>query len=262
MARIADIVREAATLHLQPSFRALGADPVWEKAPGEVVTIADEACEAALAPRYAAVPGSVVIGEEAVADDPSVLRQLSGEELVWLLDPLDGTRAFVAGSPDYGVMAALLPRGETVLAVMHQPEHGATYVSGRGTGAFHMESGARLSVPSPPREHLLGAGMKRFLPPEVRDAVEENEHRFTTLELRTGAACIEYPSIAAGERDFMLYWRTLTWDHAPGVLLLAEAGGVAAHLDGAAYAPTAQRDGLLVATSDVVWHAAAGSLGL
>lgn len=70
------------------------------------------------------------------------------------------------------------------------------------------------------------------------------------------AAGIEYPDIAEGALDFILYWRTLPWDHAPGSLLVAEAGGVSARLDGSPYRPEAPggEDGLLVAADPECWE--------
>ncbi|WP_141781663.1 inositol monophosphatase family protein [Nocardioides albertanoniae] len=169
------------------------AEDVWEKSPGEVVTIADQECEKALsASLCAAVPGSVVIGEEAAAEDPALLRHLSGEQPVWLLDPLDGTGAFASGSQDYGVMAALVVDSETVLAVIHQPEHSRTFVAEHGAGAYETESGERLVVPRS-TSSLDGAVMKRFLPADVRAVIEQNEHRFATLVPQATAASIESP---------------------------------------------------------------------
>ena len=92
--------------------------------------------------------------------------------------------------------------------------------------------------------------------------IERNEHRFTTLVPPATAASIEYPAIARGDGDFMLYWRTLPWDHAPGALLLREARGVAARLDGTEYDPTDGRDGLLAAGSPEAWREAKSALGL
>lgn len=260
--RAVEEVREAATCYLRPKFRALTTEDIWEKSPGEVVTVADQECEAALAASLcAAVPGSVVIGEEAAAEDPSLLRHLSGEHPVWLLDPLDGTGAFASGSPDYGVMAALVVNSETVLAIIHQPEHSRTLVAEHGAGAYETESGRRLAVRRSSGS-LEGAVKKRFLPVDVCAVIEQNEHRFETLEPRATAASIEYPALARGDGDFMLYWRTLPWDHAPGALLLSEAGGVVARLDGAAYDPTDGRDGLLAAGSPDAWREAKSALGL
>jgi fructose-1,6-bisphosphatase/inositol monophosphatase family enzyme len=260
--RVIDEVRIAADRYLRPRFRDLSADEVWQKSPGEVVTVADQECEEALTARLCAVvPRSVVVGEEATAKDPSLLRHLSGEQPVWLLDPLDGTGAFAAGSPDYGVMAALVVQGETVLSVIHQPEHARTYVAQRGAGSYVAESGERLRV-TPSSASLEGAVMKKFLPVDVRALIELHEHKFATLEPRATAASIEYPALASGDRDFMLYWRTLPWDHAPGALLLEEAGGVVAHPDGTGYDPTVRRDGLLAAGSKDAWLAAQSALGL
>jgi fructose-1,6-bisphosphatase/inositol monophosphatase family enzyme len=260
--RVGGEIREAATHHLRPRFRALRTEDVWEKSPGEVVTVADQECERALsASLCAAVPGSVVIGEEAAAENPTLLRYLSGERPVWLLDPLDGTSAFATGSPDYGVMAALVVNSETVLGIIHQPEHSRTFVAEQGAGACEIESGERLAVRRS-SSSLEGAVKKRFLPVDVRAVIERNESRFGTLEPRATAASIEYPALARGDGDFMLYWRTLPWDHAPGALLLREAGGVVARLDGAAYDPTDRREGLLAAGSAEAWREAKSALGL
>ena len=258
--RVVGEVRNAADVFLRPRFRSLAAGDVREKSPGEVVTIADEECEAHLgAALLAVVPGSVLVGEEAASQDGSLLELLAGDDPVWLLDPLDGTSAFAAGSSDYAVMAALVVRGETVLSVIHQPEYGRTFVAERGSGAHELGAGGLVGggytslgigglvalVPGEPGGRLRGAVMRRFLPPEVAKAVEENEGRFQSLEPVTKTAGIEYPAIAAGERDFLLYWRTLPWDHVPGGLLISEAGGKAAHLDGGCYRPAQRREGLL-----------------
>lgn len=260
--RVVGEMREAATCYLRPKFRRLTTQDMWEKSPGEVVTVADQECEKALSVSLrAAVRGSVVIGEEAAADDPSLLRHLSDEQPVWLLDPLDGTGAFAAGSPDYGVMAALVVNSETVLAIIHQPEHSQTFVAEHGAGAYETESGERLAVHRS-SSSLEGAVKKRFLPAEIRAVIEQNEHRFATLAPQATAASIEYPALARGDGDFMLYWRTLPWDHAPGALLLREAGGVVARLDGTAYDPTDRRDGLLAAGGPEAWREAKSALGL
>lgn len=257
-------IRDAADEFLRPRFRSLKAGDVWEKSPGELVTIADDECEAHLGPALlAAVPGSVLIGEEAASRDASLFSLLSGDGPVWLLDPLDGTSAFAAGSPDYAVMAALVARGETVLSVIHQPEYGRTFVAERGSGARELESGVPLSSTTERAPgHFRGAVMKRFLPPDVGKIIEANESRFPSLEPVTKTAGIEYPAIATGERDFMLYWRTLPWDHVPGSLLLSESGGKAAHLDGTRYRPEEQREGLLVARTAEVWNRARQELGI
>ncbi len=234
-----------------------------EKSAGEVVTVADEECEAELGPALrAAVPGSVLVGEEAASSNPGLMNGLSGTAPVWLLDPLDGTSAFIEGSPDYAVMAALIVDGATVLSVIHQPEYELTYVAEVGSGAYETHTGMRLTATDrDSTEELRGSVMKRFLPDDIRQTIEEHESNFESLTPRTTSAGIEYPTIAVGDRDFILYWRTLAWDHAPGVLLLTESGGAAAHLDGHPYRPTEQRNGLLIAHTPELWEAALIKLG-
>lgn len=262
--RVVSEVRGVADAFLRPRFRSLESYEVREKAAGEVVTVADEECEAHLGPALQAlVPGSALVGEEAAAQDAGRVGLLSGAGPAWLLDPLDGTSAFAQGSPDYAVMAALLVGGETVLSVIHQPEYRRTFVAERGSGAYDFDSGVGLSAPRcTPAAQLRGAVMKRFLPAAMREAVGRNEGIFDALAPRTTSAGIEYPAIARVDRDFMLYWRTLPWDHAPGALLIAEAGGKAAHLDGSRYRPQNQREGLLVARTPELWERARGELGI
>jgi fructose-1,6-bisphosphatase/inositol monophosphatase family enzyme len=262
--RIVREISEAADAILRPRFRSLESQDVREKSAGEIVTVADEECEAQLGPALrAAVPGSALVGEEATSRDPALIRALSGAAPVWLLDPLDGTSAFVEGSPDYAVMAALVINGVTALSVLHQPEHGRTYVAERGSGAHEVQSGARLSTNSRiTPEVLRGSVMKRFLPSGFRRTIEEHESNFESIKSPTVSAGIEYPAIAQGDRDFTMYWRTLPWDHAPGVLLLTESGGMAAHLDGRAYRPAHQRDGLLIARTPELWDLARLKLGI
>jgi 3'-phosphoadenosine 5'-phosphosulfate (PAPS) 3'-phosphatase len=89
--------------------------------------------------------------------------------------------------------------------------------------------------------------LRRFLNAEARQAVETNERRFGDLTPQSTCAGVEYPRIIEDDADFLLFWRTLAWDHAPGSLLLTEAGGVAMRPDGTAYRADDDRAGLLAA---------------
>ncbi|GAA2751583.1 hypothetical protein GCM10010440_64410 [Kitasatospora cinereorecta] len=94
------IVREVAEQEIVSRFGRLVAGEIAEKAPGDLVTVADRAAEEALTARLTALlPGSAVVGEEAVSADPGVLKALDGPDPVWIVDPIDGTHNFVAGNP-------------------------------------------------------------------------------------------------------------------------------------------------------------------
>lgn len=73
---------------------------------------------------------------------------------------------------------------------------------------------------------------------------------------------MEYPRIVEGDTDFLLFWRTLPWDHAPGALLLMEAGGAAVRPDGTTYRADDARTGLLAAPDDATARAVLRGLGL
>ena len=112
-----------------PRFRAgIGCDNKAE-AGFDPVTEADRCAEAAIRARIAAVhPDHGVIGEEYGEDRPDA-------ELVWVLDPVDGTRAFIAGAPVWTTLIGLRHAGRTVLGLIAQPVLGEIYVGGAGLGA-------------------------------------------------------------------------------------------------------------------------------
>ncbi|WP_433345182.1 inositol monophosphatase family protein [Microtetraspora malaysiensis] len=101
---------------------------------------------------------------------------------------------------------------------------------------------------------LHGAALTRFLDPQARARVEAAAPRFATLGPGTVCAGVDYPRLLDGDLDFVLFQRTLPWDHAPGVLLLTEAGGVARRPDGSPYRPADPRPGLLNAADQTCWN--------
>ena len=83
-----------------------------------------------------AFPSAVVVGEEATSADPQRLRLLADAELAFVVDPVDGTANFAAGLPLFGVMAAVIVRGEVVAAAIHDPVCDDTALALRGEGAW------------------------------------------------------------------------------------------------------------------------------
>ncbi|GAA2670136.1 inositol monophosphatase family protein [Nonomuraea recticatena] len=107
-----------------------------EKSPGEVVTIVDREAEELITCGLRGVLDAPVVGEEAAAADPRLIDALTEAPTAWLVDPLDGTANFVAGSPDYAVMAALVHHGHTVASWILRPADDRVYVAERGAGAW------------------------------------------------------------------------------------------------------------------------------
>lgn len=249
---VSDLLRETAAHLITPAFRATTA--AEEKSPGEWVTDVDRGVEEALAPALRSLaPGSRVVGEEAVHLNPSLLDDLD-DGWTWLVDPLDGTRNFIEGREEFGMMIALLRNGEPVVSWIHAPASGRMAVAEAGSGAFI--DGSRVTMESSPgAAHAPGMIYTRFLPPHVACA--------TTRECvpPTGAASADYPEVVQGSLSFVFYWRALAWDHAAGTLLVTEAGGAAAHLDGSPYRPQGAMPGLLVARSADDWRAIRATIG-
>ena len=77
-----------------------------------------------------------MLGEEAHANDPTLLDRYNEAEHAFTVDPVDGTKNFVNGSPDHAVMIGEVRAGEVVRGWIWQPQHDAAYVAERGAGAF------------------------------------------------------------------------------------------------------------------------------
>ena len=256
--RVADLAREvAAQVHI-PLF---GSEVQREeKSPGELVSRVDREAEALLIQGLRDLtPDIAVVGEEGASADESVMAALRDDKPVWLVDPLDGTPQFLDGSPDHAIMLALVQAGRTLSAVVHQPQHKRTYTAELGCGTWR--DGVRLRREPATRDLALlrGGVLRRFLDDQAQQAVDSNASRFGGgLTPATTCAGVEYPRIIEGDADFLLFWRTLAWDHAPGALLLTEAGGAAVRPDGGPYRCNDDRMGLLAAadgaTADAVLH--------
>jgi fructose-1,6-bisphosphatase/inositol monophosphatase family enzyme len=230
------LLQEVAEELVTPRFGALAKDQVSRKDLVAPVTVADREAEARITEvLQGAYPGALLLGEEAVTADPTMLARFRGADHAFTIDPVDGTRQFVRGSPDHAVMLAELWRGEVVRSWVWQPQHRRAYVAERGAGAW--ADGHRLE----PRQ--AGAALDvTGRRPVARAAAVVRDLRVT------GTCCgVDYPRLCEGAADYALYWRPRPWDHAPGSLLLAECGGVVGGVDGRPYRPQADRPRVLVA---------------
>ncbi len=235
------LLQQVAADVITPRFRSLAEGEVMEKNPGDLVTVADREAEVAITTTLAtAYPDAVILGEEASAADPGLVDRFRRASHAFTVDPVDGTKNFVHGNPDHAVMVAEIRDGQTVRGWIWQPEHRVGWVAERGAGVYR--NGVRMlrapvpEVPGRPvgstsiwslRGHVLGD-----LPP-----------------LGPSWVCcgVDYPRLIEGATDYLLYARTYAWDHAPGTLMVAEAGGASGHPDGTAYGPRHDPSGLVVA---------------
>ncbi|PWR17600.1 inositol monophosphatase family protein [Zavarzinia aquatilis] len=251
--RIAELIRDVAEAELLPRFRRLAGHEIEEKSPGDIVTVADRAAEDRLTLGLASlVPGCIVIGEEAAHADPAILDRLADEGVVFVVDPLDGTANFAAGRPEFAVMVAQLQRGRPVAAWIYDAlgRRMAMAEAGSGTRLDGLE--VRLGK-APPLAKAKGAAQTRFLDQPWRDRLDARRHEFVDVG-STLCAGHDYLRLLGGAVDFLLYWRTLPWDHAPGCLLVQEAGGKSARPDGRAFVCDRASRGILSAGDESLWR--------
>lgn len=250
---VTEILREAAQTQILPRYRNLRAEDITDKGKGELVTAADHACEAFLATRLPKLlPGSLLIGEESVANDPTLLEALQGDNPVWVVDPLDGTKNFASGEGPFAVMACLMRQGETLAAWIHNPADNSVVSAELGAGSFRADVRLQVSAGEGELNTLRGALLTKFLPPELKPHAESVAADFQET-VATLCAGYDYPALVNNELQFLSYYRTLVWDHAPGALIATEAGATVARYDGAPYKPTDGRSGLLCASDPDTW---------
>lgn len=261
---VEQVMREAARRAIMPRFGTAGAMPVADKGahPGETepVTAADRESEAILCEHLAGlIPGARVIGEEAVHHRPDLLEGL-GSGTCWIVDPLDGTANFAAGTGPFGLLVALVDNGVPVGGWILDPLSGRFCAALDGCGATIDGVPFRTSITGHARPTV--AVTRLFTDPARRRRLIDSFATDADVLDSPRCAADQYPRVAAGENDVTLFTRTLPWDHAAGVLFLNEAGGRASRADGTPYRCDEAREGLIVATSPATWDWAADRLSV
>jgi myo-inositol-1(or 4)-monophosphatase len=188
---------------------------IWSKHGGSPVTEADVAVDSFLKVELsAALPESAWLSEER-ADD---LARLGARHL-WIVDPIDGTRAFLSGHPDWCVAIALLVDGEPALGIVAAPAHNALYEACRGGGAYR--DGAPIATSA--REALRDASVAG--PKPLLDKLERSIGPIAPVP-RIPSLALRLARVAEGAIDLgLVSGNSRDWDLAAADLILTEAGG-------------------------------------
>ncbi len=244
-------VRAAARAEILPRFRNLAPGAIATKTgPMDLVTDADKAVEGLLSDAAARLlPQALVVGEEAVSDTPSLLDDLAGADWAVIIDPVDGTGNFASGLAVFGVILAVVHQGRTVFGLLYDPLLDDWVMAMRGGGAWFCKPGAapqRLRGAAPKPLDVLTAFVPLSLYPQgarARVAARLPEFgRVTSLR----CSCHEYRLMATGHAEVNISPQVKPWDHAAGVLVVEECGGVAFSDAQPGYAPGNPRAPLLV----------------
>ncbi len=224
---LTDLVSEAAAAILAISPSALATRRKPDQSP---VTAADEASDAVLAKGLSRLlPGMPVISEE-TATRPSLALKTS----FVLVDPLDGTKEFLAGNDEFTVNVALVVDGLPTAGFISAPGRGTIYrgVVGRGAERLALAAGAHVGsatmvcairTRSPPTEGLVATVSRSHLEP----ATEALLQRLPVLRRLSCGSALKFCRVAEGAAD--IYPRlspTFEWDVAAGHAIITAAGGV------------------------------------
>lgn len=228
-AEILALIKHVADEVINPRFHALNSAEVFEKNPGDFVTVADRQAEAELTNELSkAYPNALIVGEEASFDDDALSAGLASAEHAFTIDPIDGTGNFVKGHPDHAVMIAELRRGELTRSWIWQPQHEKAYVAERGAGlTLNGELMSQPPISALPR----GATSRKMWRGFDADA------KLATVTRSNNCAGVDYAQLAHGVMDYFVYFMPKTWDHLPGQLMMMELGGDILRLDGTKYPP-------------------------
>ena len=224
-ARAIESVRAVATQEILPRFRSAAAT---RKLDGSLVTEADFAAQRSLITRLANIARVPALGEEMRADEQQAIWQGGGR--FWCIDPIDGTANFSAGIPRFAVSVALMEGDRPLFGVIYDPIADEAFYAVRGAGAW------LNAMPLAPAASA----------PALRDAVAEVDLRRHHAHLRHrmkdhppfarrvsgGSSALAWCHVAAGRTDVLLHSGQMLWDYMAGALLLEEAGGTIATIEG------------------------------
>ncbi len=189
------------------------------KADASPVTEADRAVERLLRDALAELrPDDGVLGEEFGGDGAGDRTGDGAGDRTWILDPIDGTAAFARGDPHWRIQVALDSGGEIIVAVVDAPALGVRWWAEIGTGAYERVVGGadrRLHVSETTK--IEGALVAAHPSPVAR--------RLPALTQQPAQTPLPLVELIRGELDAYLVDCCHTWDHAPWILLVQEAGG-------------------------------------
>lgn len=222
-----EAARHAGNIIARASER-LDTLKIGSKGPNDFVTEVDQRCEQEIiAIVNRAYPQHGFLGEEG--------GSRPGDDYLWIIDPLDGTRNFIHGFPHYCVSIAVSHKKIIQHGVIYDPMRQELFTATRGKGAMLNDRRIRVSQRKHLKDVLLATGFSsRYLN-------EKNPRATEILQAilpicgdfrRAGAAALDLAYVACGRLDGFWEFRLHQWDIAAGILLVKEAGGIVSDLDG------------------------------
>ncbi len=185
------------------------------------VTIADRDAEAAMRALLAELrPDDAILGEE-------FGKQEGGSGLTWVLDPIDGTRGYISGTPTWGVLIGLRDDSGPLLGIIDQPYIQERFLGGFGIAEVDGPQGKRVLRTRPPRQLAEATVLTTF--PEVGTEIEGQAFRAVAEKARLtryGMDCYGYALLAAGGVDLVIEAGLNAYDIQAPIAVVEAAGGI------------------------------------
>ncbi|MFW3898345.1 3'(2'),5'-bisphosphate nucleotidase CysQ [Pseudomonas bharatica] len=212
---------------------------VVAKADDSPVTAADLAAHKVIAEGLQALAPEIPVLSEEDCDIP--LQQRQAWQRWWLVDPLDGTKEFIAGTEEFTVNIALVERGRVVFGVVAMPVNGRCYYGGQGIGAWRAEADGsveaiRVRLAPPSGEAFTVVASRRHSSPQQERLLAGLGEALGELELANVGSSLKFCLLAEGAADcYPRLAPTSQWDTAAAQGVLEGAGGEVLGLDGEAF---------------------------
>lgn len=201
---------------------------VARKGPHDFVTDIDRAAENAIIDVIReSYPEHAILAEEA----GFIKGSKADPEYQWIIDPLDGTKNFIHGLPDYAISIAVLQKGTIMHGLVYDPNRNEIFTASRGVGAFLNDRRIRVSNRTRLEDAIIAGRFPMGLP-------AKGEPRFYNLAeqcggfRRLGSTVLELAYVASGRLDGFCGANLQAWDVAAGSLLVLEAGGLIGDFEG------------------------------
>ncbi len=206
------------------------------------VTIADQGAEAAIRALIVAEhPDHGIMGEEHGHENPDA-------RLTWVIDPIDGTKAFITGLPTWGTLIALNEGGRPVLGLLDQPILGERFVGGPDGAFLGTKKLSTRACPALADARLCCTEPEMFAPGPERDAFNRLARQVALR--RFGTDCYAYVMLAHGFVDLVVEASLAPWDIQALIPIVERAGGVVTNWEGG----SAADGGRVVAAGDAALH--------
>lgn len=231
--QIVELARRAGTAIL-PFWRADVA--VTTKLDESPVTAADLAAHHVIVEGLQALAPDIPVLSEEDCNIP--LEQRQGWHRWWLVDPLDGTKEFIAGTDEFTVNIALIEQGRVVFGVVAMPVNGRCYYGGQGLGAWRAQADGsvepiRVRLAPPAGEAFTVVASRRHSSPQQERLLAGLGEALGELELANIGSSLKFCLLAEGAADcYPRLAPTSQWDTAAAQGVLEGAGGEVLGLDG------------------------------